>query len=129
VAITITFGKHKGRLITDVPADYLNWMEENRTKQWEDAVAELARRSGNIQGDTPLGFSIHPDCYDMVSLCLRPHWINDGVHTWIVRTVEEALALEGLDDDWTLTRKNFKFTFTSQLDLISIHPTEESLHA
>jgi hypothetical protein len=44
----MTFGKHKGRPIDDVPADYLLWLAGSSAMPWarKMAAAELERRAG-----------------------------------------------------------------------------------
>jgi hypothetical protein len=41
----LPFGKHRGKLIRDVPDGYLRWMVTNQTQFWEAAARELRRRA------------------------------------------------------------------------------------
>ena len=35
VTQTMPFGKYKGRLLCDIPEDYLVWMQKKRISDWE----------------------------------------------------------------------------------------------
>lgn len=41
----LTFGKHKGKKLGDVPEDYIQWLSEKANDQWmRDAAKELLSR-------------------------------------------------------------------------------------
>ncbi|WP_213997013.1 DUF3820 family protein [Tepidanaerobacter syntrophicus] len=43
--IVLTFGKHKGKKLGDVPEDYIQWLADNANDQWmRDAAKELLSR-------------------------------------------------------------------------------------
>lgn len=46
----ITFGAHTGKMIKDIPSDYLTWGAINLTGNWSDMfVRELRRRNPNLR--------------------------------------------------------------------------------
>lgn len=68
----LTFGKHAGKDLQDVPEEYLEWLIDERRKEIEEYKAELARRSDQnsqqqwmrniIQtGYRTLAKTLHPD--------------------------------------------------------------------
>ncbi len=90
----IEFGKHKGELWTRVPVSYLKWIVNERARDNDIAQAELDRRG-----------TVTPDCdvsghaIDRASLNCRKIWHQtknkgEGLHAWLVRMTEEALAAE-----------------------------------
>ena len=87
----MTFGKHEGTPITRVPVSYLRWMVNNNTRQADQARAELERR-----GTTCPRLEISGHAIDRASQRLLEIWQSkrkkgEGLHSWLVRTVEKAL--------------------------------------
>ena len=94
--VVITFGKHKGSLLTRVPASYLRWMANETFLQvgWPAlAKAELDRR-----GSVMPTIEISGHAIDNASLRVRKIWhetaINDqeGLYSWLQRVTVEAIA-------------------------------------
>jgi hypothetical protein len=90
---TLSFGKHKGELITRVPISYLRWMINQKTKQWELAKAEFERR-----GDTMPLVELSGHAIDNASIRCRKIWHetkreDEGLYTWLQRVTLEALEL------------------------------------
>jgi len=91
------FGRHKGTPYTQVPVSYLKWMVNSRCSREEIAKAELKRR-GTVTPD--LDISGH--AIDRASLSCRKIWHetkkeDEGLHAWLVRMTEEAMAQGTID--------------------------------
>lgn len=91
--IEITFGKHKGQLITRVPLNYLKWMINCNSQMSDYARAELERR-----GDTLPTVELSGHAIDNASLRVRKIWHedrkeNEGLYTWLMRVTLEALEV------------------------------------
>lgn len=93
--IKITFGKHKGLLVTRVPVSYLRWManEVNMEDSWrKTAQSELTRRGSTMPQIELTGHAI-----DRASLRVWHQWNatrgkGEGLHSWLQRMTLEAIA-------------------------------------
>ena len=89
--LRIEFGKHKGELFTRIPRNYLVWMIDQRTRDWEIAQAEFERR-----GDTMPKVELSGHAIDNASLRVRKIWHetrekDEGIYTWLQRVTLEAI--------------------------------------
>lgn len=110
-------GKHRGQLITRVPAGYLLWMVRNDHSEKTYAEAELARR-----GTTTPRIEVSGHAIDRASLSCRKIWLatrrddNEGIHAWLCRVAFEAWEA-AIRDGWTPTEgdkvkyEGMKFVF------------------
>lgn len=115
--VRITFGKHgpkngsEGELFTRIDVGYLQWMVNNKTRQWGYADAELRRR-GTVFPD----INISGHAIDRASLRCRKAWhltaLNEeeGLHAWLVRMSLGALSANNKKGDKYLYR-GMKFVF------------------
>ena len=90
--VKISFGKHKGTLITRVPLSYLKWMINANTLMSDYAKAEFKRR-----GDTMPQVELSGHAIDNASLKVFKIWkedrkLDEGLYTWLQRTTLEALT-------------------------------------
>jgi hypothetical protein len=90
--VTMEFGKHRGELMTRVPASYLKWMVNTGAQQSDLARAEIERRGHKLPTVELSGHAI-----DNASLRVRKIWHetkrdNEGLYTWLERITVEALA-------------------------------------
>jgi hypothetical protein len=55
-AVVMPFGKYKGRLISDIPQDYLEWFADNVKAKpiLAEAVAKVLGRKGQPQKSQPV---------------------------------------------------------------------------
>lgn len=102
-------GKHRGDLITRVPVGYLKWMVRERHREAQWAAAELKRR-GTVTPD----IEISGHAIDSASLRVRKIWHatrheNEGLHAWLVRVAQEALAAD--PDGDKITHGGIVFVF------------------
>ena len=107
---SLTFGRHKGVLITRVPLSYLKWMVCAGTMQAELAEEELKRR-GTVTPE--LDIAIH--AVDRASLRLRRRWHetrgqDEGLYSWLVRMATEALK-DGKKTDSGVFYQGMRFIF------------------
>lgn len=90
--VVMTNGKHKGELLTRVPASYLRWMTNEPGHQMKAlAAAEIKRRGHALPTVEISGHAV-----DSASLRVRKTWHgtkreNEGLHTWLQRMTLEAL--------------------------------------
>jgi len=89
--VTVTFGKHKGELMTRVPVSYLRFMINNNTPQSDLARAEFERR-----GDTMPKIELSGHAIDNASLRVRRTWHEtknegEGIYSWLQRITLEAI--------------------------------------
>ncbi len=89
--IVLDFGKHKGGLLTRVPAGYLRWMVNRDAPQADYARAEIERRGHKLPEVELSGHAI-----DSASLRVRKIWHEtrgetEGLYTWLARMTLEAL--------------------------------------
>jgi len=89
--VMLTFGKHKGELLTRVPASYLKWMVNEGVPQSDYAKAEIERRGHKMPDIELSGHAI-----DNASLRVRKIWHetkkkNEGLYTWLMRVTLEAI--------------------------------------
>jgi hypothetical protein len=90
--VMLTFGRHKGTLLTRVPVSYLRFMINERTQQWELAKAEFERR-----GDTMPKVELSGHAIDNASLRVRKIWHEtaldeeEGLYSWLQRVTLEAI--------------------------------------
>jgi hypothetical protein len=92
----LTFGRHQGLQIKDVPAGYLLWMTNQPSQEGADwnmavseAAAELARRGTVVPTCDISGHAL-----DRASLRCWQQWRQDrsegeGLHAWLCRLVAE----------------------------------------
>lgn len=101
--VEITFGKHKGTLVTRLPVSYLKWMmnEAGMSEHWKKiAKSEFERR-----GDTMPTVELSGHAIDNASLRIRKIWHenrgqDEGLYTWLMRMTLEALEKgEKIGDD------------------------------
>lgn len=113
--MTVEFGKHKGELYTRVPVSYLRWMVNAGHRQADIAQAELDRRGVSAK-DRNIDISGH--AIDSASLRVRKIWHEDrgeqeGLHAWLLRICEEALADQEPDDEGRVHHKGMRLVFES----------------
>ena len=89
--VTMSFGKHRGELLTRVPASYLRWMVNEKSPMHEQARAEIERRGHKLPEVELSGHAI-----DNASLRVRKIWHetrgkDEGLHSWLQRVTLEAL--------------------------------------
>lgn len=111
----IEFGKHKGELWTRLPVSYLNWIANNKDfvgrEEHELATAELKRRGTAFPTIEISGHAI-----DRASLRCRKLWHEDrgedeGLHAWLVRVSEEAIAANAASKSDAIFYKGMKLVF------------------
>lgn len=90
--VEMTFGKHKGELITRVPISYLRWMINENAPMADYARAEFERR-----GDTMPLVELSGHAIDNASLRVRKIWHetkmnnDEGLYSWLQRVTLEAI--------------------------------------
>lgn len=90
--VIVSFGKHRGELLTRVPASYLKFMVNQNTAQADVAKAEIERRGHSLPEVELSGHAI-----DNASLRVRKIWhetkVNEdeGMYTWLQRITLEAI--------------------------------------
>lgn len=100
--VYITFGKHKGELLTRVPVSYLRWMINSKAQMHNLAKAELERR-----GDMMPTVEVSGHAIDNASIRCRKRWHEtklegEGIYSWLMRiTLEAAEKGEKLDSGKT----------------------------
>jgi len=98
--VELSFGKHKGKLLTRVPVGYLRFMVNEGTPQADLAKAEMERR-----GDTMPTIELSGHALDNASLRVRKIWhetkVNndEGLYTWLMRVTNEAIERGEKDGD------------------------------
>ena len=90
--VKVSFGKHKGELLTRIPVGYLRWMINENAPMADYAKAEMERR-----GDTMPTVELSGHAIDNASLRVRKIWHetkkdDEGLYTWLSRMVLEALS-------------------------------------
>src|SRR5690349_17976474 len=91
--ITLTFGKHRGQLLTRVPVSYLRWIvnQVGMDPYWKKlANAEHTRRGGHMPRLELSGHAI-----DNASLRIRHVWHEtreeeEGLYSWLMRVAFDA---------------------------------------
>lgn len=137
MAVHMTFGKFKGKAISTVPLDYLQWMIKSDTFQKQDAEAEIYRRETGQGTGEKKEVTISLRAIDMASMSLQHMWIpsGQGVATWLFD--ELVAAVDNCKQDLsrlpvgghTITYHGIRFEIDSDLQLLDVYPLEESLHA
>ena len=89
--VIVTFGRHKGKLLTRVPASYLKFMVNEGTPQADLAKAEIERRGHKLPKVEISGHAM-----DSASIRVRKIWHqtrekNEGLHSWLQRITLEAI--------------------------------------
>lgn len=90
--VTLTFGKHKGELLTRVPVSYLRWMINTNTQMCDLARAEFERR-----GDTMPLVELSGHAIDNASIRVRKIWHDtkqsedEGLYSWLQRVTLGAI--------------------------------------
>ena len=89
--VKVEFGKHRGELLTRVPAGYLRFMVNQNTPQADLARAEVERRGHKLPEVELSGHAI-----DNASLRVRKIWHetrgkDEGLYSWLSRMTLEAL--------------------------------------
>lgn len=107
----VDFGKHRGAPWTRLPVSYLTWMVGSRHSKAEIAAAELKRRGTRTPSLDVSGHAI-----DRASLGCRKIWHetrgeDEGIHAWLVRVSEEALAAKDIDDKGRYRHAGMLFCF------------------
>lgn len=103
--IKMTFGKHKGTLITRIPLGYLRWMVNENAPMADMAKAELERR-GNT--DFPK-VEVSGHAIDRASLRVQKVWRktmldDEGLHAWLQR-----MTLEALERGTQIKKEKYKY--------------------
>jgi hypothetical protein len=112
--VTLTFGRHKGQLITRVPVSYLQWMVRDRVGPHEEAEAELKRR-----GTTRPEVDLTPHAIDRASQRLLPSWQRDGgpeegLYSWLCRRALEAFNEAEVGSDGKAVHKGIVWVFADE---------------
>ena len=103
--LIINFGKHKGAQWTRLPVSYLRWLANECNGEKKDtALAELYRRGTTMP--TTLELSGH--AIDRASQITK-QWDKIGVHSWLLRIADEALAKANGKEE--VVHDVFKFVF------------------
>jgi len=92
--VVMTFGRHKGELLTRVPLNYVRWMA-NQTEldaHWR----ALARAEFERRGDTFPKVELSGHAIDNASLRVRKIWHEtrgeeEGLYSWLQRVTLEAI--------------------------------------
>lgn len=89
--VTLTFGRHKGELLTRVPINYIKWMINENAPQADLARAEFERR-----GDTMPQVELSGHAIDRASLRVLAVWQKtrheeEGLYSWLSRVTLEAI--------------------------------------
>lgn len=105
------FGKHAGERYTRIPVSYLKWMVNAGHTKADIAAAELKRR-----GTTTPELEISGHAIDRVSLFCRSIWHytrneDEGIHSWLVRVSQEALASVDGKPEGKVLYLGMKFVF------------------
>lgn len=69
---TLSFGKHAGKELSDVPGDYLQWLIDSRRKELADFEGELKRRELVEAGSLSIGEQILVAGYKALSKLRHP---------------------------------------------------------
>lgn len=133
--IHITFGKHKGKPISTIPLDYLQWMVEKKTVQYDDAEAEIYRRETGQSKTADKTATISLYAIDAASMSLQHLWIptGQGVATWLFDEFTAALNNSPLKTStltagkYVIEHKGIKFSLDADLQLIDVYPLEEAM--
>jgi hypothetical protein len=136
-SVLMRFGKYKGKPISTVEIEYLQWMVKNDTFQKDDAEAEIYRRETGGRAEVEKEGSITPKAIDMASVSLHHLWLptNQGVFTWLLDIFTEALNKAPMDvqklpaGEHHLNYRGIRFVIDGDLQLIDVYPLEESLNA
>lgn len=130
--MTIGFGKHKDALYTRLPCGYLWWMVNNRSREYEVAMAELDRRG--MKERPTMDISAH--AVDNASLRCLDSWDwdhdhNEGLHSWVVRIAREALEDGNKFNDEKYVHRRTGLLLVFQLDLawpvlVTMYPASKS---
>jgi len=119
--LILTFGKHKGKLITRVPVSYLQWMvNEMDGYRKQLAEAELQRR-----GTTNPEIEVSGHAIDRASLTCRSIWyetsrkkqgseggnknIIEGISSWLSRISKQAYDKNDTDVQGRYVHLGMKF--------------------
>jgi hypothetical protein len=80
VTVTLPFGKHKGRPLSDVPASYLSWLLTIKLSSGLRAAVEgeLRRRGQTVREQQPLPTPRCPDCRSASEPVFRWQQRRDG---------------------------------------------------
>lgn len=90
--VKLSFGKHKGKLMTRVPVSYIRWMvNQDNIPMKEYAQAEFKRR-----GNTMPLVELSGHAIDNASLRVRKIWhetrdVDEGLWSWLQRMTLEAI--------------------------------------
>lgn len=104
--LVIGFGKHKGERWTRLPLSYLRWLaNETQGDSKQLALSELERRGTTI----PQTLEVSGHAIDRASQITKD-WQDVGVHSWLLRLGEEALAENYGKEE--VFHKGYKWVFT-----------------
>lgn len=112
--LRVDFGKYRGERYTRLPVSYLRWMVNDSHQKSDVARAELERR-GIPLNDTVVEISGH--AIDQASKRVLKIWrkersSGEGLHHWLVRISEKALAnTKGLDKNGRTYHMGMKLVF------------------
>lgn len=92
--VRLSFGKHKGQMITRVPLSYLRFMINESTKMCDYARAELERRGGELPKVEISGHAIDRASMRVGHIWRETRGADEGLYTWLSRMVLEALEAD-----------------------------------
>lgn len=114
------FGKHKGQPITRVPLSYLKWIanEHGMSEQFRREARAEIRRRGTVEPE----IEVSAHAIDRASLRLLEVWQMDsamrmtngekeGLHSWLVRKAQAALAEGTQLEDAKMQHDGIVFVF------------------
>lgn len=107
--VTINYGKHKGELVTRLPASYLRWMVNENAPMSDYARAEIERRGHRLPEIELSGHAI-----DNASLRVRKIWHetrgdDEGLYSWLMRVTLEAIEKGERLESGKIKHLNMKF--------------------
>lgn len=108
--VTLTFGKHKGELLTRIPVSYLKFMINTKTPQHDLAKAEFERR-----GDTMPKVELSGHAIDNASIRVRDIWHqtkqsnDEGLYSWLQRVTLGAIEHGELLESGKIKYMDMKF--------------------
>jgi len=108
----IDFGKHKTMPYSRVPVAYLRWMVNSQHERSNLAEIELKRRNTVLPT-----MEISGHATDRASLLFLQKWrsartTDEGIHSWLHRTAEQAIASGNTDDKGRFIHEDMLFAFT-----------------
>jgi hypothetical protein len=93
--VVLSFGKHAGQRLLDVPASYLRWLVN--TSGIDPKLRELAKAEYLRRGQVLPTLELSGHALDNASLRVRKIWHetalsqDEGLHSWLMRVTAEAI--------------------------------------